>query len=362
MMYIEPGTWRTDEAEILRLRELKIEKILAEKPVANFGLDELVGKVEELLGLTQTGTDASDDDTSRAFSDDVFSVELSRPDNPELTLVDLPGVSYSKDKEVSVVNDLAERYIKDTRSIILLVIAAGSDCHAEQLLDTVKRFDPEFGRTLGIVTHLDTLEPNSEETKFLQLITNNKTRLPLGWHALRNRSFETRDVPDNTRDEMEKAFFSTGRWSSVSREYVGADSLTYRLTGILLDHTKRQLSNLVPEVNSKIADCQTRLAKLGDARSTLQQQRGYLLSVSGSFERINRQALNGLYTDDFFGGLDTASSSSFPDPRRLRAVIRDLNEMFTQNMHRKGCRRLVYDPDCPLRVPWHCSRVIRMLT
>ena len=39
--------------------------------------------------------------TRNAFARDVLSIEISRPDRPQLTLVDLPGLIHSENKTQS---------------------------------------------------------------------------------------------------------------------------------------------------------------------------------------------------------------------------------------------------------------------
>jgi hypothetical protein len=331
---IEPGSSRTDEQEQRRLRSFAYEDFSNGND-----LPDLIEKAKEHMGITEV--------VNVGFSDDVLKVEISGPDKPELTLVDLPGLYYSTSKEqdsqgILIVRKLTERYMKNPRSIILAVISAKTDYHLQEVLNIAERFDPKRQRTLGIITQPDILEANSEEEDtYLHFIMNQKIHLELGWHVLRNRSFETRDISDDARDEMEKAFFNQGRWTSLSRECVGIESLRRRLSTILLKLIRRNLPGLVAEIQDKISDRQQRLSKLGPPRSTLQQQRGYLLNISSNFERITVQALNGMYADDFFGGLD--DTGSVADFRRLRAVVRQLNEYFADAMAIRGCRRKIVD-------------------
>ncbi|OJJ43880.1 hypothetical protein ASPZODRAFT_73608 [Penicilliopsis zonata CBS 506.65] len=329
---IEPGPSRKDEQERQRLRNFASETF-----EDGDDLPSLIEKAKEWMGISDT--------TNAGFSDDVLKVEISGPDKPELSLVDLPGLYYSTSKDqgsagIHIVRNLVERYMKNTRSIILAVITAKSDYHLQEVLNIAERFDPQRERTLGIITQPDILEPNSEEEDtYLQFIRNEKIRLQLGWHALRNRSFESKDASDDARDEKEKEFFNSGRWETVSREFVGIDSLRRRLSSVLLNHIKHNLPSLITEINEKITIRQAKLAKLGNPRSTLHEQRAYLLKISGSFERLLSHSLDGIYRDEFFGGLD--SSLDVADPRRLRAVIRELNEEFSEAMYQRGCRRQI---------------------
>ncbi|KAF4176167.1 hypothetical protein CNMCM8694_000084 [Aspergillus lentulus] len=331
---IEPGPSRTDEDERRRLRSFAYEDFSNGND-----LPPLIDKAKQHMGITES--------VNAGFSDDVLKVEISGPDKPELTLVDLPGLYYSTSQEqdsqgILIVRKLTERYMNNPRSIILAVVSAKTDYHLQEVLNIAERFDPKRERTLGIITQPDILEANSEEEDtYLHFIKNEKIRLEIGWHVLRNRSFETRDISDDARDEMEKAFFNQGRWSSLSRECVGVESLRRRLSSILLKLIRSNLPGLITEIQDKVADRQQRLPKLGPPRSTLQQQRGYLLNISSNFERITVQALNGMYADEFFGGLD--DTGSIEDFRRLRAVIRQLNEYFADAMAIRGCRRKIVD-------------------
>ena len=333
---IEPGLSRDNEQERQRLRRFDHDEF----SISN-DLPTLIERAKEHMGIGES--------VSSGFSDDVLKVEISGPDKPELTLVDLPGLyrATSPDQGVQgreIVHDLTRRYMKNSRSIILAVISARSEYHAQTVLNIAQDYDPKRERTLGIITQPDTLEANSEqEDTYLLFTKNRKIHLQLGWHALCNRSFETRDISSEARDKREESFFSRGRWASISRECAGADSLRRRLSSILLKHIHGNLPGLIADIQEKVSGCEQKLSKLGVARSTLQQQRGFLLNISSNFERITGQALNGVYTDEFFGGLDDTTSAQ--DFRRLRAVIRQLNEFFADAMAIRGSRRKILEPN-----------------
>lgn len=331
---IEPGPSRKDARE-----RAILQAFAQELSPADNDLPTVIEKAKGQMGVNETA--------HSGFSDDVLKVEILGPDQPELTLVDLPGLYYSVSQDQSlegirIVRTLTEKYMKNKRSIILAVISAKADYHLQEVLNIAERFDPKRERTLGIITQPDTLEPDSEEEKtYIQFVSNEKIRLQLGWHVLRNRSFETRDIPDDARDAREKEFFNQGRWSSLSRNNVGIESLRRRLSSILFIQIRRNLPGLLADIKEKASDREKALSKLGSPRTTRQQQRGYLLNISTSFERITGQALHGLYADEFFGAFE--SISDIHDFRRLRAVIRQLNEYFADAMATRGSRRIIVD-------------------
>ncbi|KAJ5917674.1 hypothetical protein N7466_011228 [Penicillium verhagenii] len=326
---IEPGPSRKSEVDRQKVREFAPEAFT---------------NIDQLPALIEQAKDCMGIQSEKGVSDDVLKIEISGPDKPELTLVDLPGLYYSKSADqgaegIAIARALTEQYMKSPRSIILATVSAKADYHLQEVLDIAAKFDPSRDRTVGIITHPDKLEEHSEEEDvWLQIAKNEKIRLRLGWHTLLNRTFTTQEASNEDRDKNEKKFFNQGRWSTVARDCVGIDSLRRRLSGILLKHIRHSLPELIEDIEKKLLDRQTRLSKMGAPRSTLQQQKGYLLALSSNFERITNQALNGMYTDEFFGELNNFNFSANQETRRLRATIRQMNEYFAEAMELNGCK------------------------
>lgn len=328
---IEPGSSRTSKGD-----RQTIEAFAPAEVTDGSQLESLIEKAKECMGIT-----------GDKFSDDILKVEISGPDKPELTLVDLPGLytshSSSQDEQgIGIVHDITKRYMENKRSIILAVVSAKNDYHNQTVLNMAEEFDGSRERTIGIITQPDRVEAHSdEEASWLQILKNEKVPLKLGWHALRNRSFENRKVSDDERDRKEKEFFAKGNWGSIPAENMGIENFRRRLSTILLKHIQRNLPGLIADINKNILDRQSRLTRLGPSRGTLQQQKGFLLNISSNFERITAEALNGMYKDDFFGGLDNETRRLGPDLRRLRAIIRELNEHFADAMETIGCAEFI---------------------
>ncbi|KAK8130839.1 hypothetical protein PG984_007277 [Apiospora sp. TS-2023a] len=242
------------------------------------------------------------------FSEDVLRVEISGPDVPSLTLVDLPGFYHSEDDNQSaagrdVVNRLAEKYMKKKNSIILAIISARNQLIMQEVLSKVKLHDKNKERTLGIITKPDLLSPKSnDEETFIRLMKNQDQshKLSLGWHVLRNRSeFESGDS-DDERDRKESDFFHSGPWQSSG---------------------------------------------LGEPRSAPRELRSHLDNIASQFHTISLHAVEGNYNDDFFGGLYAASDDTTSETTRrtkkLRALVRDMNRVFAHVLTTRGSRRTI---------------------
>lgn len=297
----------------------------------------LVDEAAKCIGVSQNG--------DHRYTDDVLRVEISGPDQPHLTLVDLPGfIRNAKDSnDIELVRELVKSYMAKKSSVILAIVDASHDWATQEVLELVKTYDPVGKRTFGIVTKPDKVDDGSElQTSYLKILKNEHTSLDLGWHVVLNRDHARTETSNSDRDLKEKDFLSTGVWKQIERKFKGASALRDRLSKVLLDEIRSKLPSLIQDIRSQTSQCQERLDKLGSERSTPAQQRQYLIKISNEFQRLVLDASNGRYDDSFFSKSNNEHSSA-PDwrPKMLRAVIRNLNSEFAQRMIEGGHRRQV---------------------
>ncbi|PNP79009.1 hypothetical protein FNYG_07671 [Fusarium nygamai] len=279
------------------------------------------------------------------FYEDTLRVELIGPEQPHLTMVDLPGLfrggnKNQSDADISIVHDMVERYMARPRSIILTVVSAKYDYVLQEVTRMAQKADPEGLRTMGIITKPDTLDVGSEsEDYFVRLAQNIEEKLDLGWHVLKNRNYDERHATLAQRNKKEKEFLSQGLWSSIETSHCGAESLKVRLSNVLRDQILDQLPSLEKDVEHGILSCVERLERLGPVRGTSQQQRSYLMRVSENYTLLMRQAVDGIYTDRFFGNRNDQGSFA----KRLRAVVRSRLDDFAEEMRVDGQSQRIDD-------------------
>ena len=121
------------------------------------GLPELIKNAKIAMAIGSFG---------RAFSKDLLRIEVSGPDRPHLTIVDLPGLIHSETKQqsaadIELVQDVVKSYMKESRSIILAVVSAKNDYANQIVLKLARAADKTGTRTLGVITKPDTLIPDS---------------------------------------------------------------------------------------------------------------------------------------------------------------------------------------------------------
>ena len=292
----------------------------------------LIERAKSEMGIKATGKD---------FSKNILRVEISGQGKPKLTIVDLPGLIHSESRnqspaDVELISKLVRSYMSNPRSVILAVVSAKNDYANQIVLKRAKEVDRDGLRTLGLITKPDTLPPGSNsEADFINLASNDNIQFRLGWNIVKNRDYESRHSSAEERDRSEEQFFSGGVWTELPRNMLGIGALKGRLSKILLEQIKRYLPRLIEDIQSSIEECTAKLSKLGDGRSTAEEQRQFLIKLSQSFQALCRAAIDGNYDDRFFG--DPFAHDEYS--KRLRAVVQNLNIGFSDLMRKKGHNR-----------------------
>ncbi|RAL04044.1 uncharacterized protein BO80DRAFT_348563 [Aspergillus ibericus CBS 121593] len=298
------------------------------------GLPQLVDNAKAAMGISTHG---------KAFSNDLLRVEVSGPDRPHLTIVDLPGLIHSETKhqsaaDVQLVQEVVQTYMKEPRSIILAVVSAKNDYANQIVLRLARDADQSGNRTLGVITKPDTLIAGSEsERMFITLAQNRDVEFRLGWHALRNMDTDQEAWTLANRDHQERDFFAKGAWSEMPSSLVGIGSLRTRLSRLLLRQIAAELPSLIEEIQAKEDDCVLQLKKLGEPRATLDEQKSYLLNISQRFQSLVKGAVDGTYNEAFFEDINSSAGRQ----KRLRAVVQNMNEDFAERLNRRGHYRKI---------------------
>jgi GTP-binding protein EngB required for normal cell division len=329
---IVPGSQEhRSEEELKKLNEFHVS-VLTE----DVQLGDVIESAKDVMGISDDG---------KAFSSDILRLELSGPEQPHLTLVDLPGLFTAGSRSQSeadseIVKSLVLSYMKSPRSIILAVVSAKSEFNNQSITKYSRKFDPNGTRTLGLITKPDKLDEGSDMERFyVELAQNKDVKFRLGWHVLRNRDYASRDSSTQDRNNVEAQFFASGVWRSFSRSQVGVDSLKPRLSNILKDHILDQLPDVLTQIQDGIQQCTSILDSLGASRDTPQEQRQYLGHASQSFSTLISAAINGQYSDPFFGQASTSAGYQ----RRLRAVLQNTLTDFAKLMRQKGHTYTILD-------------------
>ncbi|KAI2633290.1 dynamin family protein [Xylaria nigripes] len=316
------------------------------------GFPALIETAKAAMGITLHG---------KAFSKDLLRVEISGPDRPHLTIVDLPGLIHSETKQqsaddVELVQEVVTSYMKKPRSIILAVISAKNDFANQIVLKLARSVDRTGNRTMGVITKPDTLVPGMDsEAMYVSLAQNHEVDFRLGWHVLKNMDSEKlqKDMdsekgegisPLGERDAEEKKFFSQGIWSQLPSSSLGIDELRPKLSSVLIRQIARELPSLITEIGAGIESCQKQVKALGVPRITPDEQRLELVRISQRFQTLVKASVDGTYNDAFFENAKTERGYQ----QRIRAVIQNLSKTFGDELLQRGHLYRVQNDDDPV--------------
>ncbi|KAK7747408.1 hypothetical protein SLS53_001663 [Cytospora paraplurivora] len=332
-VHINPGAGRSEKERIALAA-------FAPKTSDRGNIGKIIESAKGAMGLSGEG--------AKVFSTDVLRIELVSPEQPNLTIVDLPGLFGASDKnqtddDSEMVQNLVTSYMKQRRSIILAVVAADNAFANQPVTKFARDIDPEGTRTLGLLTKTDKIDKGSDSEKYyLELAKNQNVKLTLGWHVLRNKGFDTIDDTPKQRDQREMTFFAESAWSELDPKQLGAENLRERLREVLWNQIRRGLPGVKSDVQTGIQDCQVKLAQLGSARDTRKDKHKYLLHISSRLTKLIRAGIDGVYADRFF---EPYAGQRDAFERRLRANVQQILTRYSERMTADGHALEVVEDD-----------------
>ena len=192
---------------------------------------------------------------------------------PDLTLVDLPGVTRvpigDQPKNIEqITKDMARRYAEDPLTIILCVIAANSDIATSDGLKLAKEIDTTGSRTIGVLTKLDIMDAGTDARKTLM---NEEIPLRLGYVGVKNRSkqdlINKLSMAETSRKERE-FFKSHPVYKNLPPGHFGTDVLINKLTKIYFRVIRENLPRIIKAINERVKTAEEELQSLGQPMPT----------------------------------------------------------------------------------------------
>lgn len=244
------------------------------KIIKKFTLNELSGIRDEIE--RQTILKAG---SGQAISHDAIILKLFAPNLPNLSLIDLPGLTsvacldkgQPKDIKTQIKN-LIGSYIKTERSIILLIMAARSDLEVDPAFELVQEYDPNGSRTIGVLTKVDLMNNDTDISNYL--INENisqSLKLKYGYYALKNKSTDQKEQSLQAKaiSDAETQYFKTHSVynKEVYQTHCGINQLIGCLTETLTEHIRQSLPSLYQEVCQLESNINQSLNELGQKMS-----------------------------------------------------------------------------------------------
>ena len=220
---------------------------------------------------------------------------------PDLTLVDLPGVTRvpvgKQPKNIEeITKNMAKRYVSDPLTIILCVIAANSDIATSDGLKLAKEIDTGGVRTIGVLTKLDIMDTGTDARKAL---LNEEIPLKLGYVGVKNRSKQdlVNKLPMSEMVKKEREFFRTHPvYKNMPQGYLGTNVLIQKLTKIYFKIIRENLPRIIKAINDRMKQAEEELASLGNPMPIDDAGKMSLLwTMLNEYCEIFRNVLKGKY-------------------------------------------------------------------
>ncbi|CAF1555613.1 unnamed protein product, partial [Didymodactylos carnosus] len=243
------------------------------------------------------------DDGVNVRSDPIY-LTVYKHDIPDLTLIDLPGITrnplqgQSTNIHTQILNSI-RKYIEPKTAIVLHVIPASVDFSASESMKEAKIFDPHCRRQLIAASKIDKFDKGISDK--LQGTGPDSMELALGCVAVLNRSQDEIDQRISF-DEMkcrEKQFFINHPEAFQNLPPDIIDGLKQRIR-----LKKHELKQLPPSVTSEL-ECWTKFNELiNKFRESIQQR------VNGNYENETMKMIMTKSANEIFDSDDKSSEIS----------------------------------------------------
>ena len=206
--------------------------------------------------------------SNKNIIDKPIILNVYSPTCPDLTLVDLPGITRvpvgeQPENIEEITKNMAIRYIDDPLTIILCVTAANCDIAISDGLKLAKEIDKSGSRTLGVLTKLDIMDSGTDARKALM---NEEIELKLGYVGVKNRSkqdlINKLSMAETSRKEKE-FFKSHPVYKNLPAGHLGTDVLINKLTKIYFRIIRENLPNIIKAINERVKTAEEELTGLG---------------------------------------------------------------------------------------------------
>jgi GTPase SAR1 family protein len=289
--------------------------------------------------------------TGNFLSRDILSIERTGPSVPHMmTVVDLPGIIHNPTKtqtvhDVEAISELSRFYMSKDRTIILPIVGCDSEYAKQIIIRRCKEADPAGIRTLGIITKPDMTLTAEREAEFLDLACNKdeRNKLQLGWHVLRNRAHNEMSFTSDQRDEAERKYFASTKWSTrLEPSQLGVEALRKKLSTQLIRHIANEVFKVQGDIERQLNQCKDKLKGLGPGLDTIDKMRQELQNLCKRSGSLTREAVQGHginpLGEDFFPRFNDRTKKF---ARNLRSRVVILNETFSDNLERYGSAYLI---------------------
>lgn len=222
-------------------------------------------------------------------------VNIHKLNAPDLTLYDLPGMTYKNSEITDEIRKMISQYTKDNQTLILLVLSATTDLTNSEAIEIIKKNEDYRERTLAIITKIDLVI--DKEKNICSKILNNELELLFTPILVRNRTLK--ELEDNTSYELvrekEKVMFkSNDQLDELPESSKGTESLINQLVNLQKKKLSQSKFNIKQKIIEQIILCKEKLLKLPRPAETINEKSDRFKECLNSFIEKYRKIIKGL--------------------------------------------------------------------
>ena len=163
------------------------------------------------------------------------------------------------------VTELIQGYVKQDRTILLVVIPCTQDVATIEALEWASRADVNGKRTIGVLTKPDLIDDGAEN-EVAQVLLNKRKPLNLGYVMVKNRS--QREIIENisiseVRENEKNYFKDHPTWSSMNGEFFGIQNLISKITQLYVARIFDEIPSMRQEIISNLNNSVNQLKEIG---------------------------------------------------------------------------------------------------
>ena len=233
----------------------------------------------------------------KGISNTELTLVVKKNGVPDLTLVDLPGITrvpvHGQPENIyEQIANIIIKYISPDESVILNVLSANVDFSTCESIMMSQKVDKNGERTIAVVTKVDKTPEG-----LLEKVTRNDVNIGLGYVCVRNR-IGNESYEDARKEEA--ALFATHQLlSKIEKSTVGIQVLAKKLVRIQANIIAKCLPDIVRKINEKLKASISELNRIPRRLLSIAEVMAAFMGIIGSSKESLRKILVRGETDEY---------------------------------------------------------------
>ncbi|XP_060671195.1 dynamin-related protein 4C-like [Ziziphus jujuba] len=257
----------------------------------------------------------------KGISNNHITLVVKKKGVPDLTMVDLPGITRvpvhgQPDNIYEQTRDIIMEYITPEESIILNVLSASVDFTTCESIRMSQSVDKTGERTIAVVTKADRAPEG-----LLEKVTADDVNIGLGYVCVRNRIGN--ESYEEARMEEATLFKTHPLLSKIDKSIVGIPVLAQKLVQIQATSIARNLPEIVKKINDKLNSYVAELSRLPKHLSSVAEATTAFMQIVGlAKESLRKILIRGEFEE-------------YPDDKKMHCSARlvEMLNKFSDELH-----------------------------